>query len=905
MSAPTIAYIGEQTWWGQTGHTLVIVSFITALFAFITNLVRTRSEAQNLQWQTTSRRFFYIHALAVIGIFTTLLMMLIYHRFEYQYVWQHSKRDMSMNYVLACLWEGQEGSTLLWMLWHAVIGLILVRKAGEWEPSVVAIVALVQVFLSMMLLGIYVGDVHIGSNPFALIREREENIGLPWTQLPDYLTRIPMFRDGRGLNPLLQNYWMTIHPPTLFLGFALVTVPFAYAIGGLWTKKLHDWQRPALPWAFAGVMILGTGILMGGAWAYESLSFGGFWAWDPVENASLVPWLTLVGAAHVMLIYRIKGQSLFTTFFLTIISFLLIVYSTFLTKSGILSETSVHAFTEDGLNEELTLYMGFFLWLSLTLMILNNRLRLIYTVISVVVLVMFLNNQHALSMLLMLLSSLTVLILAYNKYFPKTEKEEELLSREFWMFIGAVVMMIASFQIIFYTSSPVVNKFLKTEILHSLFEKLHKATDWTWAQKLSEARIAPDKDVVHFYNKWQIPFAVIVTILMGITQYFKYKNSDWKEVLKKLFMPFVLSLILSVTIIMIIYFNAEFGQLPGKKKTIYIMSSFLLFATIFSVFANGDYWLRILKGKIKNAGASVAHIGFGLLLLGALISTSKKEQISHNTSRFDIKSISQDGSNEENIYLRKGDTLPMGKYLVTYTERIREIKDGTPYVYFNVDFLEKAENGTAAKSFSLRPFIQLNKFMGNAAEPDTRHFLHKDIYTFIKFVPMSSLEDSVTASGSEAYDTPQNHTLAVGDTIGLENCIAVLDSIQKIGENHPDYKEDEYGIAANFTLTDDQMKKHTVIAYYFINKNTGVTRQKDAMKDDIGVKLTFWKVRPENGKIDVYSSVKLSAKKDFIVMEASVFPGINILWIGCIVMIIGTAIAVRERIRSNRSAKQQ
>lgn len=125
-------------------------------------------------------------------------------------------------------------------------------------------------------------DVRVGSSPFLLIRELPENLGLPWTNLPDYLTMIPQFKDGRGLNPLLQNYWMVIHPPTLFFGFASTLIPFAFAIAGLWTKRYKEWMEPALPYTFFGIAVLGTGILMGGAWAYEALSFGGFWAWDPV-----------------------------------------------------------------------------------------------------------------------------------------------------------------------------------------------------------------------------------------------------------------------------------------------------------------------------------------------------------------------------------------------------------------------------------------------------------------------------------------------------------------------------------------------------------------------------------------------------------------------------------------------
>ena len=220
-----------------------------------------------------------------------------------------------------------------------------------------------------MLLGIYVGDLRLGSSPFVLIRQLPENLGLPWTGIADYLTRIPQFADGRGLNPLLQNYWMTIHPPTLFLGFAATLVPFAYAIAGLWKGRFREWMAPALPWTFFGVMVLGIGILMGGAWAYEALSFGGFWAWDPVENASLVPWLTLVAAGHLMLVNKRKETSLFTTLLLTLLTFLLVLYSTFLTRSGVLGDTSVHSFTGEGMLPGLLVFMLTFVWLSVVMLL--------------------------------------------------------------------------------------------------------------------------------------------------------------------------------------------------------------------------------------------------------------------------------------------------------------------------------------------------------------------------------------------------------------------------------------------------------------------------------------------------------------------------------------------------------
>jgi cytochrome c-type biogenesis protein CcmF len=150
---------------------------------------------------------------------------------------------------------------------------------------------------------------------------------------------------------------MVIHPPVLFLGFASTIVPFAFAMAGLWTKRIGDWTKPALPWALFSAAVLGTGIMMGGRWAYESLNFGGYWAWDPVENASMVPWLTLIGGIHTLLIYKHTGHSLRATHFLFLITFNLVLYSTFLTRSGVLGDTSVHAFTDLGMNFQLLAFL--------------------------------------------------------------------------------------------------------------------------------------------------------------------------------------------------------------------------------------------------------------------------------------------------------------------------------------------------------------------------------------------------------------------------------------------------------------------------------------------------------------------------------------------------------------------
>ena len=353
-------YIGEHLLPGQIGHLLVILSFVASIIATVAYFISARATnpAEEASWKKLGRAAFFIDVISVLGIFVILFSLIYNHRYEYQYVYKNSGNDLEPKYILSSLWSASEGSFILWTVWHAVLGIVLIFTSKKWEAPVMSVLSFAQVCLATMMLGIYFFGTKIGSSPFALFREQMPD--LPAFQFADYALRI---KDGNGLNMLLQNYWMVIHPPVLFLGFASTIIPFAFAMGGLMTKKYGDWVKPALPWALFSACVLGVGVMMGGAWAYESLSFGGYWAWDPVENASLVPWLVLVAGIHTLLIYKSTGRSLQTSFFLIALSFILIIYSTFLTRSGILGETSVHSFADLGMNAQLYLFLYAFFWL--------------------------------------------------------------------------------------------------------------------------------------------------------------------------------------------------------------------------------------------------------------------------------------------------------------------------------------------------------------------------------------------------------------------------------------------------------------------------------------------------------------------------------------------------------------
>ena len=803
-----INYIGEHLWAGRLGQISIVLAFVSALVAAIGYALGTKSDKAFDDWKLISRSAFSIHIISVFSIIGTLLFMLYNNMFEYHYVWQHSNSEMPMRYIMSSFWEGQEGSFLLWLFWHAVLGIILLKSAKEWEAPVMAVFALVQMFLVSMVLGINLGDViRIGSSPFLLLREHPDFINLPFLQNASYLDRL----DGRGLNPLLQNYWMTIHPPTLFLGFASTLVPFAYAIAGLWKKKYVEWMKPALPWTFFGVMIFGTGILMGGAWAYEALSFGGFWAWDPVENSSLVPWLTLVGAAHVMVIQKNRGQSLIMTFVLTTSTFVLVLYSTFLTRSGILGETSVHAFTDLGMSGQLLIYLLAFLFLAIGMLIYNW------------------------------------------KDIPKSKDEDSLYSREFWMFIGALVLVISSFQITFTTSIPVWNKLFGTNM-------------------------APPLDPIAHFNSFQIPLAIMLALLIAVTQYFKYKKSDPQQITKALTVPFILALIGTIAI----------GYLMHYRNILYIA---MLFSTLFLIFANAYYWIKVLKGKMKIAGASVAHIGFGMILLGAFLSTSKTQVISMNTSGTDVESLGSEGdfSNRDNILMMKGDTLRMAEYFVTY---VGKTKEGVN-MFYQVDYLTKIDN-TYTLEFSLYPRVQTNPRMGNVAEPDTKHFLHKDIYSFVTY---AEVEIDDEEEEEEEYKNTSTEQVAAGDTLFAGTAIVIFNGFERnVDTEQHDIQEGDIAVAARLTAIDISGKKYDVSPVYVIRDRMAIP--KAAELEELGLRFVVNKVLPEEGKVEIAVFEKPDNYREFIVMQAMIFPWINILWAGCIVMIIGTIMAIRRRLKT-------
>ena len=295
--------------------------------------------------RTQARQFYALAAFAIVAASAILLYLILIHDFRLHYVFSYSDRSLHLGYLVSTFWAGQEGSFLLWLLAGVIIGLPLIRYARHYEDRTLLVYNLTLASLLLILLK---------QSPFRFLE------GVTTGQVPF---------DGQGLNPLLQNPWMTIHPPIMFFGYAATAVPFAFAVAALWGRRYDEWVKASLPWALFTVVTLGCAILLGGYWAYVTLGWGGYWGWDPVENSSLVPWLASAALVHGMLLQRARGRFRKLNFLLAMLAYVLVVYATFLTRSGVLADFSVHSFVDLGITGWLVGNLAVFIVIGLAFLL--------------------------------------------------------------------------------------------------------------------------------------------------------------------------------------------------------------------------------------------------------------------------------------------------------------------------------------------------------------------------------------------------------------------------------------------------------------------------------------------------------------------------------------------------------
>ncbi len=731
-----IQYVGEHLWIHYAGHFLICLGFFSALFAG-TAFVLNRNEMSDA-WKKSLKWAFGIHVFSIFSSIALIFFMMSQHYYEYNYVWAHVSDELPKRYILSAFWEGQEGSFLLWMFWNCILGFFFVRFKSRFDHSILAIILSVNVILTSMLLGIYIGDSRIGSSPFVLLRQI---MNIPLFNNAEYTQLIK----GNGLNPLLQNYWMIIHPPTLFLGFASTIVPFAYALSGLIQKDFSNWIKPVLPWALFSGFILGTGILMGGAWAYEALSFGGYWAWDPVENMSLVPWIVLVAGIHTNLVAKSTGYSIGATLSLYFLSFILVVYSSFLTRSGILGDSSAHAFTQMGLEWQLVIFC---------------------CIVSIVPLAYYFSRY---------------------KLIPQKENEEQFQSREFWMFIGSLVLLFSALLISFTTSIPVYNKLLDQ------FAKLFNTSLESWHR-------SPPLEPIKHHNQYQLWIAVLIALLSSASIYLKYLGDKPLKLGTSFFKS--IGLAFGCAAILTWISSNSFESLHWSHLILLGSAWFALCSTIL-------YWILSIRFNPMQFGLVCSHSGFAILLLGILFTGINKRILSNNefAQRNLVENWSEDDISKH-LTLLKEQKMFMNGYWVNYASDTFISKTRI----YTLNFWKEDSLNNITESFVLHPEIQYDNKLSKvaASNPSTKHYINRDVFSLIAQIPQTQtdVESAQKAEDSLKYEL---YYCKLNDTFYTKSHYLILDSIKhSFSAKDFEFKESDQKIQLSFSvhkLEDSETKK--------------------------------------------------------------------------------------------------
>src|SRR6476619_2771907 len=303
------------------GSYLLRTAFVICAYAASISVAGARRRSRRLIESGIGA--FYLTAAVMVAASAVMIYSFVTGDYTIKYVQHYSDAVQPLFYRITSYWGGLDGSIMFWVFLLSIFGSTAVyvnrERHRELIPYVVAIISIVEMFFLFLMV--------IHNNPF-----------------DTYLTQAPA--DGRGLNPLLQNPYMVIHPPSLYIGFVGMTIPYAFGMAALITGYLDDaWLRAVRRWTMVSWLVLTFGLTLGMIWAYEELGWGGYWGWDPVENAGLLPWFTATAFLHSVMVQEKRGMLRVWNVSLVIITFFLTIFGTFMTRSGVVQ--SVHAFGED------------------------------------------------------------------------------------------------------------------------------------------------------------------------------------------------------------------------------------------------------------------------------------------------------------------------------------------------------------------------------------------------------------------------------------------------------------------------------------------------------------------------------------------------------------------------------
>ncbi|PSQ82517.1 MAG: cytochrome C assembly protein [Bacteroidetes bacterium QS_7_67_15] len=588
--------------------------------------------------------------------------------------------------------------------WY-VMGAAVLAASGllkRWRPSVMTVVAVHQTVLLTMVVGVQLGGgFELGASPFDTLAEAMPEAPIV-QQNPGFVPA-----DGTGLNDLLQNPWMAIHPPIMFTGFAAMLVPFAFALAALWKRRYTEWVKPALPWTLFAAMMLGTGIAMGGYWAYVTLNFGGYWAWDPVENASLVPWLVGIAALHTMLVQKKSGRAHKASLLLTILAYTLVVYSTYLTRSNVLSNASVHAFVSLGMDTQLLA------WVVGTLGV-----------------------------------GVGMLVWRWGDL-PTPSSEARFLSREFMMFSGALLLAAIAAVVTVGTSSPILGQLFRNSPSGVPVEFYNR---WTLPLALGVVFLA-GLGQLFWWNKMTIEHLnrVLLKPIAGAVA---------ATVAVLIFTPFARQTVARAPAggggsggeaaaqqtAGIVGIEGAFEALSTFWATYGqgLLLILLVFAAFFALFGNGLVMWRIGRGNPRMAGGALGHVGFALLMLGVVASSAFSDPIAP-------RGLTEEGKERTAFVAAKGRAQQVDGYTVTYEGKTKNERGRGVY--------ELRFETPGGDTFTLRPVAYQGSGKQWFMHPDLKHYFSKDIYASVTPREATGQQSSEKNGGEITLGKGQRRTL--------------------------------------------------------------------------------------------------------------------------------------------------
>ena len=439
------------------------------------------------------------------------------------------------------------------------------------------------------------------------------------------------------------------------------------------------------------------------------------------------------------------------------------------------------------------------------------------------------------------------------------------------MFIGSLVLLFSAVQQTFTTSIPVWNILIR---------------DW---MHLTDKKIAPPSDLIGHYNSIQVWLAILAGIGTALIQYFAYKSNRLPSTIKWAWYSLAIAFVLSIGVAygtgVEFLINTSIKDHHFKFISPYYI---MLFASLFAVVANLVYLIKILKGNIKLAGGTVAHFGFGVFLLGVLISQHKKETISLNTSGINYGKEFNSKELAENILLVRDSVYKMGDYEVSY----KGFKPEKPNSLYEVHYIRKNKDGSVAEEFSLFPNAQINPRMGMVANPDTKHYLTKDVFTHVSSVP----------DNTKLTDKTTNYDAGVGDTFYTKKYYVVFTGMNPKPTVPEGYDmKGKVAVSAKLNIKSLDGIEVSAEPIYVINLADNSVSTAAYENEQLSLGINIGKINPETKKFTFVVTEKELAS-DFVIMKAIIFPYIKLVWLGGIITFLGIFLSMYRRFGENKIA---